>query len=304
MLNPARGFIATANHDIRPPGYTVPLNFEFGTPFRAHRIAEVLADTTRRFTVADFEHLQHDVVSLPARTLVPELLAAARAARRDTAWEYRQLGGWDFALRADGAAPVVYEVWHRALSRALLARVVQSPAAMQLMYGGESWLDDWSSPDDALRLVPAAARDTLMLAAMDSGLAVATRALGADRASWRWGALHTAAFKHHVAAAFDPVPVERSGDGNTVNATAGAGFSQQYGASYREILDLADWDRSVATNVPGESGQPESEFYANLLPLWGSGQYFPLAFSRSAVERATKYTLWLIPASSQPATGK
>ena len=44
------------------------------------------------------------------------------------------------------------------------------------------------------------------------------------------------------------------------------------GASYREILDVADWDRSVATNVPGQSGQPESTFYGNLLPLWDRGE--------------------------------
>ncbi len=46
-------------------------------------------------------------------------------------------------------------------------------------------------------------------------------------------------------------PVERPGDGNTVNATSGAAFRQTNGASYREILDLSDWDRSVMTNVPG-----------------------------------------------------
>jgi penicillin amidase len=51
----------------------------------------------------------------------------------------------------------------------------------------------------------------------------------------------------------------------------------------------------VATNVPGQSGQPGSRFYDNLLPLWTDYRYFPLAFSRAAVERETAAVLWLEP---------
>ncbi len=43
----------------------------------------------------------------------------------------------------------------------------------------------------------------------------------------------------------------------------GTGAVMADGASYRQIMDTADWDRSVVTNVPGQSGQPESEFYGN-----------------------------------------
>ena len=67
--------------------------------------------------------------------------------------------------------------------------------------------------------------------------------------------------------------------------TAGANLKQQHGASFREVLDLANWDNSVATNVPGQSGQPGSPFYGNLLPLWEKGEYFPLLYSRAAVEK-------------------
>jgi penicillin G amidase len=298
-FNPARGFINTSNNDIRPDGYDVPLNFEFATPFRAHRVTEVLADRSRKFDVASFERLQHDVISLQARTLVPELLATGRRAGLDTLWAYRQFSAWDHGLRTDGAAPVLFELWKRALSRAALSRV--APAAARSVLRGDDWIDNWASPDDALASLSAATRDTIMIAAVDSALAFATRQFGPDRSAWRWGTLHLASFPHHLAAAFDPTPVQRAGDGETVNSTAGAGFSQQYGASYREIIDFADWDRSVATNVPGQSGQPGSEYYENLLPLWARGEYFPLAYSRAAVERETRHVLWLRPATT-PAT--
>ena len=72
-------------------------------------------------------------------------------------------------------------------------------------------------------------------------------------------------------------------------------FAQQWGASFREIMNLADWDASLAVNVPGESGQPGSSHYGDLLPLWEEGKYFPLVYSRAAVEKASPDKLVLEP---------
>ena len=77
--------------------------------------------------------------------------------------------------------------------------------------------------------------------------------------------------------------------------TGGGNFKQSNGASYREILDLADWDRSVAINVPGQSGQPTSPHYSDLLPLWKDGYYFPLLYSRQKVEEFSAEKLMLVP---------
>jgi penicillin amidase len=56
-----------------------------------------------------------------------------------------------------------------------------------------------------------------------------------------------------------------------------------------------NWDRSQATNVPGQSGQPGSPYYSNLLTMWAENQYFPLAFSRQAVDAAAAHWLKLHP---------
>jgi penicillin G amidase len=72
-------------------------------------------------------------------------------------------------------------------------------------------------------------------------------------------------------------------------------FEQVAGASYREVFDLSDWDNSLAINVPGQSGQPGSPHYDDLLPLWRTGQYFQLAYSRGAVDAVTTDVLELEP---------
>jgi len=148
-----------------------------------------------------------------------------------------------------------------------------------------------------------------MTNSLDEAVKDLTNRLGPDMKKWRWGDLHFAEFKHTLSTddarreVFDLKSVARGGDSNTVNATAGARFIQRSGASFREILDLSDWDNSVAINVPGQSGQPGSPHYGDLLPLWAEGKYFPLLYSREKIEKNTAHRLVLEPKrGSQAAT--
>ena len=56
-------------------------------------------------------------------------------------------------------------------------------------------------------------------------------------------------------------------------------------------------DRGLATSAPGQSGQPGSPHYDDLLPLWAKGEYFPLAYSRKKVESVARERLVLRPAA-------
>ena len=80
MADPPRGWFATANQDNLPPGYPFAVGFQWTDPFRFARIEEVLG-SGRRFTLSDMMQLQHDELSLPARSLVP-LLRGLQPARR------------------------------------------------------------------------------------------------------------------------------------------------------------------------------------------------------------------------------
>jgi penicillin amidase len=131
-----------------------------------------------------------------------------------------------------------------------------------------------------------------------------TAKMGPDSKNWAWGQLHHAVFIHAVSGVapgakslFDRGPVSRPGENTTVDATyfGGPSFDELGGASYREIFDLSDWDNGVGVNVPGQSGQPGSAHYDDLLPLWRSGQYFPLRFSKKAVDGITTDVLELKP---------
>jgi penicillin amidase len=49
------------------------------------------------------------------------------------------------------------------------------------------------------------------------------------------------------------------------------------------------------TNTPGESGDPESKHYRDLLDDWAAGRYHPMPFTRKAVEAATEERILLQP---------
>ena len=289
--NPRSGYIATANDNIlryMPPTYRTPISYEFPKPsYRAERLHEVLRDSGH-FTVRDFERLQNDDVSLFARRLAPVMVRAATRAGAGARKEVRALAGWNYRMDKDQYAPLVFETWSGALGR--LAMNVAYPEEVGRSLRGRI---DWE--DVATELMAGGRGDRLVLAALDSAAATIAQRTGSDSTTATWGTVHVVELKHPIAAAFDLAPLARSGDANTVMATGGANLRQTAGASYREIIDLGDFDNSVAINVPGQSAQPESPHYADLLPLWANGEYFPLLFSRKRVEAATQHVLILEP---------
>ena len=77
-VDPGRGFLVTANHRMHDEGYPHLIGHDFHTPWRARRIAQVLASRDGH-DVAGMAALQVDVVSLSARENVPLLLERVEA---------------------------------------------------------------------------------------------------------------------------------------------------------------------------------------------------------------------------------
>ena len=287
IKNPASGYVATSNHNIVPEGYPHDLGFDWSDPYRFERIDEVLTEGGK-FSVEDFKRLQHDETSLPARALIAMLPEGAEAGA--------VFDGWDFVLDVDSNAAALFEAWMKKLPAKFVA--AQAPPAARQLIERNLQLTNLIT---GLRDTPAEQRRGVLIESLEEAFAELASTLGADSSRWRWGDLHTIGFRHPLSnsdprrAVFDLEPVQRGGDGFTPNATRGPGYSQSSGASYRHILDFADWDRSVFTSTPGQSGQPGSPHYDDLLPLWAEGEYAPLVFTREAVEENTAHRMLLQP---------
>jgi len=306
QFNPDAGFVATANHKMIPENYPYQVGNEWAPPYRFGRIHEVLSDAAARgqkLDIEDLARLQSDVVSLPARELQP-LLAHAAGDSPDA--PARLILTWNGSLDRDSAAAALFEIWLQELQRSVY-QLLAPPSAWKVVEG--HWalpvvIRNLKRPDQAtFGSSPAQARDRLLLTTLQTAADKLSALEGPDPTQWSWGKIHVVHFRHPLdlmpgaAPLMDLGPLARPGDGFTVNATAfsGKGYEQTHGASYREILDPSDWDRSQAVNVPGESAQPCSPHYGDLLPLWIEGRYFPLLYSRAAIEKESKERLVLEP---------
>ena len=233
----------------------------------------------KKFDVDDFARMQQDVASLPARRFQQVLKKWRPQPGSSAAQAADELLNWDGVLRADSRPALIYEVWLQKLGPAVFAANA-AVADLELL----------------LHTLESQTNGPALQESLDAALRQIEQQFGADRSGWQWGKLHQLTLRHPLGKPeYQLGPVPRPGDGYTVNATSGANFQQTNGASWREVIDVGDWDRSIMTNVPGESGDPSSKHYGDLLEDWAHGRYHPMPFSRKAVEAAMEEKIILKP---------
>ena len=258
-FNPERGYIATANNNVHPPGYEGrPVFYHSSRGVETSRITRLhqIFGSGEPLSVDDHMRIQHDTRSLAAERDVPAFQGWT-SDDPDVEWARGLIAGWDATLSRDSTAAALYVRWSAEADPRVL------------------------DPE-----TPEAERRTLTAQGLKAAVERLTRELGPERAAWRHGRVHASALPHMMASAFDLPTVERPGGFGSVNAT---------GANFRRIIDLANLDRSVASNSPGQSGQPGSPYYGNLVQHLGSGEYFPLLYTRGAVDRRAAHRLLLQP---------
>ena len=321
-VNPARGWIATANEMNLPPGFPDDrvITRDWPAPFRSERIAEVLGPATGS-TVAAMVRLQGDYVSLPARRIV-RALAGQRRTDQAAERAARLLAAWDGTLAADSAAAALFQVWYRrhlrpGLRQLALAQILppeKVPAALAAVLPEDDLVGDpridldlIENPGGRLGANPAAVLTELFEASLSAAMADLTDLLGPAEQDWAWGRLHQARLAHPAGpamsaaarkkAAIDPLP--RGGSSDTVGATNYLpDFTQAAGATFRLVVDVGRWDNSVVMNSPGQSGDPASPHYADLFAPWATDGAVPLLYSRDRIEAVAQEWIRLVPRES------
>jgi penicillin amidase len=279
-------------------GYVASAN---GNRARTERLRSVLGSGTLS-SVEAFERLQHDVRAWNAERLLP-LFQRLRLERADVEEARQQLLAWNREVTANSAGATLYVAWERLARRMLVASRV--PAALvdelvlrtpnllvpALTAPSRVWFDG-----DVSR-----ARDRLIIQALEAAVTERTGAAGVPpgRAEAEMVVLaHPLAITDAARPRFNVGPFERPRYADMLMATSGQRPESIVGASFAAVFDLADWDRSVAQNAPGQSESPTSTHFADLAKLWSEQKYFPLLFSEGAVAAAAESTLTLAPQRS------
>lgn len=305
-FNPARGYVETSNSNYTTPDYPYldAIGYTWTDPYRWARASEVLG-SGRKFNMMDMIELQHDYLSIPARTLMPFFKGlAASDPQVETA--RAMLLDWDFVLDKDSIEAGIYVAFERQLLDNIEALKVPEAASTYLNVGMKTTIDMLLAPDGDFGSDPIQGRDQFLLDTLAQGIANLREKLGPNIENWVYGQADYkhATIRHPLAAAVNDEireqlnvgPAPRGGNGFTVGAN-GSGDNQTSGASFRILIDTRDWDNTLGMNTPGQVGDPASPLYDNLFELWANDKLFPAFYSRDKIESVLYETLDLVPAN-------
>lgn len=315
--NPPTHWVASANNKIAEDDCPYFLSANYADGFRQQRIIEML-EGKPRLSVNDFRQMQGDQLSIPARQLVPLIL---QITPRDD-WGRRALTflrAWDHRVSSDSVAACIYEVFYTHLVRRTLEEKLGSWSDFFMGRGvhpvrrnGMFFNVAYSWLMNKMQERPAWFTGKSWSEVMEECLASTTdelrRLLGDEVSRWRWGRLHKQTFRHPLGdlpglgLLFNRGPVPMGGDGNTLWQAAYSPYHgydvNSFNASWRQIIDLGDFNRSLGMLPSGQSGHPGSRHYHDMIAAWSRLQYHPMPWDRSEVEKHTRGRLQIEPIST------
>ena len=284
-FDPERGWLATANNDIQPPGYPHLIAKDFHEPNRRDRIVELL-EAREDHDTASMLAIQLDTVSLAVTPLLAHLCALEphTDAQRGA---LDMLRAWDADLRAGSREAALFQAW----ITAIMSRLFADRMGPELFAAYQGFRETF-----VCRVLPDMLADQVDPDALPAALDAAIAEVG-DRT---WGELHTLVLAHPLARipgleeVFTAAEIPLGGDSQTV---AQGGFDALMGyrpaviPSVRAVYDLGDLERSTSVLPTGISGNPASPYWSDQAAPYAAGQAKPAGFVLDTVA-----TLTVLPA--------
>jgi penicillin amidase len=230
---------------------------------------------------------------------------------------------WDDNTSKTSVAATVYEVWLYRLPQALIGDKVRNDEIVYdyqanftftsqfLAHAFATGSSPWCAPagGGSQSCAPIAERTFEAAVSEVKGL------LGDDVSKWQWGSIHHAHFWHVPFYRVPPLKpffdreAPNGGDWSTIDVGAYFRTSptekldsalhvqlNEFGPSYRQVIDLGNLDDSRFIESIGQSGHFLSSHYDEYLSDWLAGRYRAMRFDRSDVMAGPRLTMTLNPA--------
>ncbi len=295
VLDPPQGYIASANESVTDDTYPYWYNGGF-VELRAWRINQLLADM-HKATVQDMFAMQNDTYSILAEGTLPIMLryTSGISDRYQPA-----LRAWDYKLTASSNAAAIYQVWWYYFAADLWRNMVgdkvpdsYTPLAERIMQLMQAHILPGQNNSDS------AAADkfygALAIKSYNEAIDSIGRFFTASRTDLEWYAIKNTKVQHLAKLApfgFDHLKI--GGWGNTINAAKG-----DHGPSWRMVVQMGKNEIEAYGVYPGgQSGNPGSVHYDDMLQNWVDGKYYRLQFLPNTDKQDSKmirYTLNIKP---------
>jgi penicillin G amidase len=304
LVNPEKGFIATANNKIVDDEYPHHLTHTWAQPFRQQRIYDVL-ENGDMLTTEDMKMLQNDIHNLQAEEMLPILLDGVNESselREEDEDALLLLSEWDFKDHKSLGAPLVFHLWMQQLSDELFKERIDE-SMMDLFDNRAGAVDEIirrvNRGEESQWVEAQGGMEEWLLTSLQKTTDRIIDLQGRDANDWNWGEFHSIAFAHPLSSIkplhllFNQEPTPLSGSRVTVmaaswNAETGKVTS---GAGWRGVMDLADLSRSEHVVGPGQSGHVRSPWYHNQIEDWTSAGYHKTLLNPEEYQTESKQLL-------------
>ena len=290
IFNPKEDFFATANQNVTPISYDKwnAIGFSWSDPYRGDRVDEILS-SKKKLSMQDMIDLQVDYFSYPSVYLI-DLLNEVIDNENNFLSQYIRyidlLNDWDNKLLKNSVEAMIYVSWERTIIKLFHEEFVPEEVNELLSVQLYTIIDQISKME-------VNQKKSFLIETFIVSINNLKNKFGENIENWTYGQNE---YKHikvkhpledivndsiYKILSFKSYP--RGGNGYTPNSTS-SNLSQSSGASFRVIIDTKDWDNSLATNSPGQSGNPTSPFYRNLYEDWANDKYFNLFYSKEKIK--------------------
>jgi penicillin amidase len=292
-INPARGWIATANQRVHGPDYPHYITSEWHLPYRQQRI-EALLQSQPRHDKESLRRIQGDLLSLSAQKLMTWLRQAGPTHSLGAA-AMQRLAAFNGEMVADDPAPLIVAAWAREMTRAVFADEMGGDEMYLRQVGSRDfraglegvlerndawWCDDKTTPG------PETCAE-LVSRSLDRALGELQQRMGADMSRWQWGAAHQARSEHRpfskvkALAPWFELRVPTGGDNYSINVAryhlkGDEPYLSEHAASLRAIYDLGDPRNSGVMHSSGQSGLVLAPGYRSFVAPWAAVRDLPL----------------------------
>ena len=319
LLNPKKGYIATANNKTIDDTFPYYISGLWADPSRAQQIIARL-DTMEKATVDEMKSIQLDYTSLFAKEITPYLLSIKTGSETGKLKKALELlESWNFIESPESKGALVFHSVLRQVVISIFAdeldllgdKYLDAFTSMKYLHnrslrkilvdGNSSWVDDITTRDKIETL------DEILKRAFINGVRDIERVAGQNINNWQWGRAHYLTHNHKIGSnkildwifGFNIGPYLSGGSDKSPNAGSYS-FSDPYvqtaGASMRRVVDFSNLNETYQIIPTGQSGLYNSKHYDDQADLYHSGGYRTTWFDETYIRNNKNFKrLTLLP---------
>ncbi len=286
IKNPQRGFVSSANQNSTSPDYPYYYNGYF-EDYRG-RILNRLLDSLQNIKAEDLMKLQSSTYSLKAEEALPIMLQHLDNSNLDDTQKnfVAILEKWDYNYEPNAAAPILFDKWYEQLYFNIWDEIREIDDSLDILYP-ETWRTIalmGNDPENVFFDIKATSEKETLKDLINLSFTI----MQAEVKAWQkqGNPLEYHTYKQMEIIHLGRIPAFGSGqlpvggDGSALNA-----IKKTFGPSWRMVVELGDEIEAYGVYPGGQSGNPGSPFYDNMVDHWVNGKYYKLLFMKNETEQ-------------------